>query len=63
MPGEIRRRLILVEFCTNPDSRIGKLAPPGVEAFRLTIKDDLTTPDGLAKAIDAVTTPEHQMPQ
>ena len=54
----LRRRTIFVEFCTNPDSRIGKLAPPGVEVVRLTIKDDLTTPDGLAKAIDAVTTPD-----
>ena len=58
MPGAIRRRVILVEFCTNPDSRIGKLAPPGVGVVRLTINDDLTTPAGLAKAIEAVTTPD-----
>ena len=29
MPGESRRRIMFVEFCTNPDSRIGLLAPPG----------------------------------
>ena len=58
MPGGIRRRIIFVEFCTNPDSRIGTLAPPGVEVIRLTIDDDLTTPDGLAKAIDAISTPD-----
>ena len=28
-----------------------------MEVVRLTIKDDLTTPDGLAKALDAVDTP------
>ena len=57
MPGGNRRRIIFVELCTNPDSRIGKFAPPGVEVIRLTIKDDLTTPAGLAKAFDAVDTP------
>ena len=52
-----QRRIIFVEFCTNPDSKIGKHAPPGVEVVRLTIQDDLTTPKGLAKAMDAVNTP------
>ena len=57
MPGAIQRRVIFVEFCTNPDSRIGKLAPPGVEVVRLTIKEDMTTSDGLAKALNAINTP------
>ena len=38
MTGITGRRIIFVEFCTNPDSRIGRLAPPGVEVVRLTIK-------------------------
>ena len=29
MPGENRRRIIFVEFCTNPDSRIGRLHRQG----------------------------------
>ena len=53
MPGENGRRIIFIEFCTNPDSRIGRLAPPGVEVIRLTIGDDLTTPAGLDKAMNA----------
>ena len=57
MPGESRRRIIFVEFCTNPDSRIGFLAPPGVEVIRLTITDNLTAPAGLDKALKAINTP------
>ena len=57
MPGANHLRTIFVEFCTNADSRIGNLAPPGVGVVRLTIKDDLATPYGLAKALDAVKTP------
>ena len=57
MPGANHRRIIFVEFCTNPDSRIGNLAPPGVKVVRLTIEDDLTTPYGLAKTLDAINTP------
>ena len=58
MPGENRRRIIFVEFCTNPDIRIGVFAPPGVEVIRLTIDDDdLTKPAGLDKAVKAVNTP------
>ena len=40
MPGTTQRRIIFVEFCTNPDSRLGRFAPPGVEVVRLTINDD-----------------------
>ena len=57
MPGGNRRRIIFVEFCTNPESRIGLFAPPGVEVVRLTIDDDLTTPTGLDKAMNAIHTP------
>ena len=48
----IRRRI--VEFCCGQESRIGKLAPPDCEVIRLTIDDDLTTREGLEKAIAAV---------
>ena len=57
MPRGNRRRIIFVEFCTRPDSRIGLLAPPGVEVIRLTIDDDLTKPAGLDKAMNAINTP------
>ena len=57
MPGGNRRRIISVEFCTNLDSRIGLVAPPGVEVIRLTIDDDLTKPAGLDKAMNAINTP------
>ena len=57
MPGENRRRIIFVEFGTNPESRIGLFAPPGVEVVRLTIDDDLTTPARLDKAMNAIHTP------
>ena len=47
----------IVEFCCSGDSLIGSRAPPGCEVIRLTADDDLTTPGGLAKAMDAVSAP------
>ena len=43
-----------VEFCTNDDSLIGSRCPKSTEVVRITIKDDVTTPGGLAKAREAV---------
>ena len=57
MPGGNRRRIIFVEFCTNPDSRIGLFARPGVDVFRVTIDDDLTKPAGLDKAMNTINMP------
>ena len=49
------RRRRIVEFCTDENSRIGRLAPPNCAVIRPTIADDLTTPAGLAHALAAVT--------
>jgi hypothetical protein len=51
----------IVEFCTSNDSRIGKMAPPNCEVVRLTIDDDLTSDEGLAKALAAVSDPSFQV--
>jgi hypothetical protein len=51
------RRRRIVEFCTSSDSRLGKLAPPNCEVVRLTLDDDLTSDEGLAKALAAVSDP------
>ena len=51
----IARRI--VEFCCSSDSLIGSRAPPECEVIRLTADDDLTTPVGIKKAMDAVTAP------
>ncbi len=52
------RRRRIVEFCTNSDSRLGRVAPPNCEVVRLTIDDDLTKSDGLNKALAAVSDPD-----
>ena len=44
----------IVEFCCGPNSRIGQRAPPDCEVVRLTADDDLTTQEGLDKALAAV---------
>ena len=46
----------IVEFCCGRNSRIGQLNEnaEGCEVVRLTIDDDVTTPEGLKKAIKAV---------
>ena len=44
-----------MEFCCGEESLIGQMAPDDCEVVRLTIKDDLTTQSGLAKALRAVT--------
>jgi hypothetical protein len=56
----VRHRRI-VEFCTSSDSRIGRAAPPNCEVIRLTIDDDLTSTEGLNKAIAAVSDPYAQV--
>jgi hypothetical protein len=57
----LSRRRRIVEFCTSSDSRIGKLAPPNCEVVRLTIDDDLTSTEGLARALEAVSDPNFQV--
>ena len=49
----------LVEFCCGPDSLLGQPGPctRGCEVIRLTEKDDVTTPSGLARALEAVEYP------
>ena len=46
----------IVEFCTNEDSRMGEeqYGSDGCKITRLTIKDDVTTPEGRDKAMKAV---------
>ena len=55
------RRRRLVEFCTSSESRLGKMAPPNCEVVRFTIDDDLTSDEGLSKALAAVSDPEFQV--
>ncbi len=55
------RRRRIVEFCTNLDSRLGRVAPPNCDVIRLTIDDDLTTNKGLNKALAAVSDPDAQV--
>ena len=55
------RRRRIVEFCTNSDSRLGRVAPPNCDVVRLTIDDDLTTSKGLNKALAAVSDPNAQV--
>jgi hypothetical protein len=52
----VRHRRI-VEFCTSSDSRIGRVAPPNCEVVRLTLEDDLTSAEGLKRALAAVSDP------
>ena len=54
-PPRLARRI--VEFCCHPNSVIGSRAPEECEVVRLTADDDLTTPGGLQKALDAVSVP------
>ncbi len=50
-----------MEFCTSPESRLGKMAPPNCEVIRFTIEDDLTSDEGLSKALAAVSDTEFQV--
>ena len=46
----------VVEFCCGEESRLGRkhLKPDDTEVVRLTLDDNVTTEQGLAKAIAAV---------
>lgn len=55
------RRRRIVDFCTSFDSWIWKMAPPNCEVVRLTIDDDLTSAEGLAKVLAAVSDPNVQV--
>ena len=45
---------VIAEYCTGKNSKIGKQAPPDCKVIRLTEDDDMTTPEGLEKALKAV---------
>ena len=56
-PATPRPARRIVEYCCHPDSVLGSRAPAECEVIRLTADDDLTTPGGHQKALDAVSVP------